>query len=411
MPAEGQGNENPGLSGIFGRPSAAGIIAGGVFISDCGCVGAERKISEEAAMFQAFAKVSRPVGAQLARVGLPVLFFIALSSVACASDSGPRELILMTHDSFDIGENIIMAFEEEHDVTVQVLKSGDAGEMVVQAILTKDAPLADLMYGIDNTFLGRALEAEIFKEYRSVNLNLVPTRYRLDPTNHVMPVDFGFVNINYDLTWFGEHDAQPPADLPDLTEDDWKGLLVVENPATSSPGLAFLLSTIARFGETGEYTWKDFWADLRGNDVLVANGWEDAYYTSFSMYGGDRPLVVSYTTSPAAEFFYSEGSYDSPPTGNMTGPKVAFLQIEGIGILEGTNNEKLAEQFVDFVMDRAFQEDFPTRMWVYPANSAAALPAVFDFALAPEDPATVDPAMITANREAWIDEWTQIVLR
>ena len=377
-------------------------------------------------MFQAFARVSRPFGTQLARVGLPVLFFVALSGSACTtpvvdsadavaaadeSNSRPRELILMTHDSFDIGEDIIMVFEQEHNATVQILKSGDAGEMVAQAILTKDAPLADLMYGIDNTFLGRALEAGIFTEYRSANLNLVPGQYHLDPTDHVMPVDFGFVNINYDLAWFGEHAVQPPADLPNLTEEDWKGLLVVENPATSSPGLAFLLSTIARFGETGEYTWKDFWADLRANDVLVANGWEDAYYASFSMYGGDRPLVVSYTTSPAAEAFYSEGSYDSPPTGNMTGPKVAFLQIEGIGILAGTDNEKLAEQFVDFVMDQAFQEDFPTRMWVYPANSDAALPTVFDFALAPADPATVDPATIAANREAWIDEWTQIVLR
>ena len=368
-------------------------------------------MSREAEMFQAFARVSRTFGAQLTRAGLPVLFCIALTGAACTSDSHPRELILMTHDSFDIGEDIIMAFEEEHDATIQILKSGDSGEMVAQAILTKEAPLADLMYGIDNTFLGRALEAGIFKEYRSANLNLVPGQYRLDPTDHVMPVDFGFVNINYDLAWFGEHAAQPPADLLDLTEKDWKGLLVVENPATSSPGLAFMLSTIARFGETGEYTWKHFWADLRANDVLVANGWEDAYYTSFSMYGGDRPLVVSYTTSPAAEVFYSEGSYDSPPTGNMTGPRVAFLQIEGIGILEGTDNEKLAEQFVDFVMDQAFQEDFPTRMWVYPANSDAALPTVFDFALAPTDPATMDPTTIAANRETWIDEWTQIVLR
>jgi thiamine transport system substrate-binding protein len=224
-------------------------------------------------------------------------------------------------------------------------------------------------------------------------------------------VDFGFVNINYDLAWLTEHDAHPPNDLSDLTHENWKGLLVVENPATSSPGLAFLLSTIARFGETGEYTWKDFWADLRANDVLIANGWEDAYYTSFSMFGGDRPLVVSYTTSPAAVVFYSEGAYEAPPTGNMTGSKAAFLQIEGIGILAGTDNEKLAGEFVDFVMALVFQEDFPTRMWVYPANSDAVLPAIFDFVPPPGDPATMDPETIAANREAWIDEWTQIVLR
>jgi thiamine transport system substrate-binding protein len=129
------------------------------------------------------------------------------------------------------------------------------------------------------------------------------------------------------------------------------------------------------------------------------------------MYGGDRPLVVSYTTSPAAEVFYSEGAHETPPTGNMTGSKASFLQVEGIGILEGTTNEKLSREFVDFVMAEVFQEDFPTRMWVYPANSDAELPAIFDFVPPPGDPATVDPATIATNREAWIDEWTQIVLR
>ena len=323
----------------------------------------------------------------------------------------PSDLVVMTHDSFDIGEDVIVAFETEHNASVQILKAGDAGEALTKAILTKGAPTADVLYGIDNTFLGRALEEEVFVEYRSPNLELVPEEYRMDPTNHVMPVDFGFVTINYDIAWLEERGMAPPTDLADLAGEDWRSLLVVENPATSSPGLAFLLTTIDRFGEAGAYTWKDYWADLRANDVLVTGGWEDAYYTSFSLYGGDRPLVVSYTTSPVAEVFYSEGAYETPPTGNIDGAKSAFLQIEGIGILEGTEQEALARAFVDFVLDQRFQEDFPTRMWVFPASAEAKLPEVFRFVEPALEPAVLSASAIAANRESWIDEWTDIVLR
>ena len=330
---------------------------------------------------------------------------------ATRTPAAPSELVVMTHDSFDIGEDVIAAFEAEHNASIQILKAGDAGEALTKAILTKGAPTADVLYGIDNTFLGRALDEGVFVEYRSPNLDLVPEAYRMDPTNHVMPVDFGFVTINYDIAWLEERGMTPPSDLADLTGEDWRGLLVVENPATSSPGLAFLLTTIDRFGETGPYTWKDYWADLRANDVLVTSGWEDAYYTSFSLYGGDRPLVVSYTTSPAAEVFYSEGTHETPPTGNIGGAKSAFLQVEGIGILEGTKREALARAFVDFALDRGFQEDFPTRMWVFPANAEAELPDVFRFVEPAADPAALDAAVIAANRESWIGEWTEIVLR
>ncbi len=325
--------------------------------------------------------------------------------------SGPTELVVMTHDSFDIGKDVIAAFEVEQNASVQIQKAGDAGEALTKAILTKDAPTADLFYGVDNSFLGRAIEEDIFIEYRSPNLDLVPEQYRIDPTNRVMPVDFGFVTINYDIAWLNERGLAPPSDLADLTDEDWRGLLVVENPATSSPGLAFLLTTIDRFGGSGAYTWQDYWADLRANDVLVTSGWEDAYYTAFSLYGGDRPLVVSYTTSPAAEVFYSEGAHETPPTGNIAGVKSAFLQVEGIGILRGTEHETLARAFVDFVLDRKFQEDFPSRMWVFPANADAALPDVFAFVEPASDPAVIEPLSIAANREAWIDEWTRIVVR
>ncbi len=330
-------------------------------------------------------------------------------SISINTESSPRDLIIMSHDSFNIGEDVIAEFEEEHDATVTILKSGDAGEALTKAILAKDAPIADLLYGIDNTFLGRALDEEIFIEYESPMLERVPGEYRLDSSNHVMPVDYGFVALNYDIAWFDERGIAPPTDLRSLTEPTYSGLTVVQNPATSSPGLAFLLATVSAFGEDGDYTWQDYWTDLHDNEVHVTDGWTDAYYTVFSLYEGNRPIVVSYTTSPAAEVFYSEGALTEPPTANVLGDNSAFLQIEGIGILDGVRNEELAQQFVDFVMDRRFQEDFPTLMWVYPANERAELPDVFEFAPIPDDPAELSPRTIAENRERWIDEWTALL--
>lgn len=327
-------------------------------------------------------------------------------NVSINTEPPPRDLIIMSHDSFNVGEDVIAEFEAEHDATITILKSGDAGEALTKAILAKDAPIADLLYGIDNTFLGRALDEEIFIEYESPMLEKVPGKYRLDSSNHVMPVDFGFVALNYDIAWFEEKGVAPPTDLASLTEETYRGLTVVQNPATSSPGLAFLLATVAAFDEDG---WQEYWMDLKENDVLVTDGWTDAYYTAFSLYEGDRPIVVSYTSSPAAEVFYSEGALTEPPTANVLGDNSAFLQIEGIGILEGVRNEELAQQFVDFMMDRRFQEHFPTLMWVYPVNGQAELPDVFEFAPIPDDPAQLSPRTIAEGRERWIDEWTALM--
>jgi thiamine transport system substrate-binding protein len=188
----------------------------------------------------------------------------------------------------------------------------------------------------------------------------------------------------------------------------------VQNPATSSPGLAFLLATVAHFGEEGDYTWKDFWADLRANEVYVSQDWSDAYYTQFSgsSGAGPYPLVVSYSTSPAAEVFFSEGRLAEPPTGNLLVPGGVFRQIEFVGILKGTQNEALARQLVDFMLQPQFQADIPLQMFVYPASPEAALPEVFEqFAEVPGQPATLSPEQIEAGRERWIEEWTAIVLR
>ena len=323
----------------------------------------------------------------------------------------PRTLVVLTNDSFDIGKDVIAQFEAANNATVIIQKGGSSGLVLNRAILEKGNPSGDLLYGVDNTFLSRALREGIFIPYESPLMVNVPDQFILDDTFHVTPVDYGYVNINYDISYLEENGLTPPSTLEDLTQPEWKGRLVVQNPATSTPGLAFLIATVSYFGEDDAYDYLDFWADLRKNDLAVKDGWSEAYYTDFSMYGGDRPLVLSYATSPAAELFFSEGAYTVPPTGNLLIDKATFLQIEGIGILKGTKNESLAKRFVDFVLDRAFQEDIPGRMFVYPVNSKAETPDFFQFAEVPTLPADISPDTIDAKRDEWIDAWTKVVLR
>lgn len=316
---------------------------------------------------------------------------------------------LLTHDSFLISDEVLAAFTAATGLEVEVLPAGDTGSLVNQAVLTAGNPVADVLYGIDNTFLSRALAANLFLPYQSPALPGLVPGLETDPGYHVTPVDFGDVCLNYDRAAFDG--TPPPRTLADLTDPLYRNMLVVEDPATSSPGLAFLLATIAAFGEAGEYTWQDYWADLRANGVRVTAGWEEAYYGSFSGGSGegDRPIVVSYATSPAAEVIYAEQPLTEAPTAAIDDG--CFRQVEYAGILRGTPREAAARALVDFLLGEEFQEDIPLNMLMYPALASADLPDEFlVHTLVPTDPLTIDPAAIEANRLRWTEEWAAVVL-
>jgi thiamine transport system substrate-binding protein len=327
-----------------------------------------------------------------------------------ATPAAARTLTVMTHDSFAASEGVIQEFEQANNVTVTILQSGDTGAALNKAILSKDAPLADILYGVDNTFLSRALGADIYESYASPVLENIPEEFQLDLKNRALPVDYGDVCINYSKAFFAKNELPMPTSLDDLTRPEYNGLLVVENPATSSPGLAFLLATIAKYGEAG---YLDYWRALKANGLVVVNDWNTAYYTNFSGSSGNgpQPLVVSYASSPAAEVIYASTPLDEAPTASITSPGTCFRQIEFVGILKGTQNRDLAEKFVDFMLDVQFQEDMPLNMFVYPVNSQASLPEAFDkYAQTATEPASA-PANLDAMRETWITDWTQAVLQ
>jgi thiamine transport system substrate-binding protein len=339
-----------------------------------------------------------------------LLLLVALALSAC--QRVPIQLRLMTHDSFAASEEVISQFEAQNSVyTVQIIESGDAGSALNKAILSKGNPIADVFYGVDNTLLSRALDEGIFDSYNSPALVDIPDIYKLDPENRALPVDYGDVCLNYDKIYFEEHQIAPPASLEDLLKPEYKGLLVVENPATSSPGLAFLLTTIGHFGPKG---YLDFWRGLVANEVRIVNDWETAYNSEFSGGGGQGsyPLVVSYGSSPPFEVIYAETPIDEPSTAAIVADDTCFRQIEFVGILNGARNRRLAESWVDFMLSTAFQEDLPLQMFVFPVNPDAKLDETFQKFLAiPEKPAYVSPQDIAANREKWIKDWTEVVLK
>jgi len=331
---------------------------------------------------------------------------------AATPDQAPatKSLTVMTHSSFAMTEDLLKEFEKANNVKVQVLKSGDAGKMLNTALLNKAAPLADVIYGVDNTLLSRALDGGLFEKYDAPALKDVASDFKLDSQNSALPVDYGDVCLNYDKNYFESKKLDLPKSLKDLTDAKYKSLIVVEDPATSSTGLSFMLLTSKVLGAG----FNDFWKAMRANEVKVAPDWEAAYYTDFSGSSGkgSRPLVVSYASSPPAEVFFAKTPPKDAPTGSIATANTCFRQIEFVGIASGAKNRELAQKWVDFMLSKKFQEDMPLNMFVYPVIANAALPEVFvKYSAKVESPVIMSADEIAKNREALIKTWTEIVVK
>lgn len=320
--------------------------------------------------------------------------FAGFAGVAEATTPRPQTITLVAYDSFPTQQQsplvaALAEFTTQTNIKVNIAIAGDTGTMVTKAKLTAGNPEGDVMWGVDNTFLSAATEGGVFDG--------APT-----------PVDTGDVCVNYEINYFADRNMPAPVTLDDLIKPEYKDLLVVEDPSISSPGLAFLLATIAHSGEAG---WRAYWAALRNNGVLVVDSWDSAYYENFSGSGGGlRPMVVSYGTSPPAEVVLSDPPRTEAVTGVAAG--TCFHQEEYAGVLRGTKHPDAARALVEFFAGERFQRELPLSLFVYPVNPAVVLPEAFTkFGVKPPNPFTLDPGLIEANRAAWQDQWTEIVLR
>lgn len=315
-----------------------------------------------------------------AAVGLGLITLSACGSSSGSEGSGNSKTVtLVSHDSWAVSKSVLADFEKQSGYKVHVLKDGDAGQAVNKAILTKDNPQGDVFFGVDNTLLSRALDNGLFQSYEAKGAAGIKAQYRVDQTKHrVTPIDSGDICVNYDKAYFSKHKLAPPASFDDLIKPAYKNLLVTENASTSSPGLGFLLGTAAKYGNDG---WQGYWKKLKANGVKVVDGWEQAYNEEFSGSAGgkkakaDRPLVVSYASSPPAEVIYADPKPKTAPTGVSYG--TCFRQIEYAGLLSNAKNSKGGKAFIDFLVGKEFQEDMPLNMFVYPVIEGATVPKEF----------------------------------
>jgi thiamine transport system substrate-binding protein len=322
-------------------------------------------------------------------------------------------LRVVTHDSFAVSSAVLDEFTAATGVKVEVLNQGDAGTMVNASILTKDDPQGDLLFGIDENLLTAAFDAGLFRSYNAAGLSTVAPSYLVDDQHRVTPIDHGEVCVNFDRGWFISHEQPVPQRLEDLASTSTKDLLAVEDPSASTPGLAFLLATIAHFGggeDTGSNPpWLDYWRSLKANGASVVDSWESAYYSSFSgsTGNGDRPLVVSYSSSPPAEVSDTTFAVDQTPTGVIA--DTCFRQIEFAGVFANAKNPGAAEAFIEFMLGTSFQQDMPAQMYVYPVVSGTQLPEVFDkYTTRIAEPFTLPFDEVAANRERWITQWASV---
>lgn len=333
----------------------------------------------------------------------------AAPTASSAAPSGGT-VRLLAHDSFAVSEDLLADFTEQTGYTLEIVSGSDAGSMVAGAVLAAGAPTADVMFGVDNTLLSRAVDAGVFAPYSSPELSAVVPELREDTAGGlVTPIDYGDVCVNIDDAALAKAGVPAPTTLDDLVKPEYRDLLVVQDPGTSSPGLAFLLATIARYGDG----WPEYWTALRDNGVLVSGSWTDAYLGEFSGGGGEgtRPLVVSYATSPPAEIVYAaDPKPTEPSTSVMTDG--CYRQVEYAGVLAGAPDPAAGQVVVDWLLSPDVQADVPLSMFVFPARSGTPLPQVFtDFAAVVEDPLQLPADEVATNLSAWLAEWGQVMGR
>lgn len=318
-----------------------------------------------------------------------------------AKESGP--ITLVTHGSFDLPKKLIMQFEKETGCTLQVRAAGDAGELTTKLALTAGNPEGDVAFGVDNTFASRALDEGVFAPTDVARPAGADTYDLPEGSDRMVPIDTGSVCVNVDTAWFKKQGHKAPETFDDLADPAYKDLFAVPGAATSSPGMSFLLATIKEYGDA----WPTYWANLMDNGAKLEKGWTEAYYTSFTFSGGDRPIVVSYDTSPAFTL-----SKDKSKTTTAVLEDTCFRQTEYAGVLAGTDNPEGAQQLVEFLLSPEVQAAIPDSMYMFPVRDDVELPDDWaKFAEQAKDPIVMDPAEIADGREQWLTEWQDVTSR
>lgn len=335
------------------------------------------------------------------------IFIILISgsvflTVGCSKDADVPEILnVYCYDSFssDWGPGPMIAedFTAETGIEVVYHAPGDAVTVLNQLILEEGRSPADVVVGLDNSLLERAMESDLLTAYESPALSGVDESLIFDPGYFLLPYDYGHFAINYDSAVL----ENPPTSLEELTDSEYADSLVLMDPRTSTPGLGFLLWTVAVYGED----WPEYWERLKPSILTIADGWSQGYALFTS---GEAPMVLSYGTSPAYHAEYEDT--DRYRAAEFSDGHIA--QIEGVGILKSTAYPEAARTFVDFMLGSSAQYSLAMANIMLPVTDAVELPESFDLALRPalvvEIPGGAPSA---AETEAVITRWTEVFSR
>ena len=227
------------------------------------------------------------------------------------------------------------------------------------------------------------------------------------------PIDYGDVCVNVDLAAFAEAALPVPADASRTSLDppgrtcSWS-----RTRPRPRPGLAFVLATIAHFGEDGDDTWLDYWTELRANGVQVASSWDEAYYGASPGLRRGRPAARRLVRLEPG------GGGRLRPTPRPTRPppprstRAATDRSSSRACSRAPPARSWRARSSTSCWRPRSRPNIPLDMFVYPARCrTGAARRVPRHALRPRHPLTLDPAAIDAGRDRWIEEWTQIVLR
>ena len=312
------------------------------------------------------------------------LLTVALSlGLSACTNNTVASITLVAHDSFVMSDELISEYNKTVGPELTIVRAGDVGEMTGKLVLTKDAPIADVVYGIDNTFASVIDENKVLGE------------------NKLVPINFADICFNVDIQYFNEKNLAIPDHWKELIQPKYKNLAVIENPNLSSTGLGFLVSTFAAFSTEDETT--SWWKSFKNNGVKVAASWEDAYYGDFSGSAGKGkyPVVLSYSSSPADEVDENGNAK------TVALRKDCFRQIEYAGVLKNANYQA-GEALIKFMLGKSFQEALPAAMYVYPIDETVALPESWALR-APAAISTIGGNLdIAKNRSAWLSAYNKV---
>jgi len=320
-------------------------------------------------------------------------YYILLLITLATTTVDAKKLTVYTYDSFvsewGPGPIIEQKFEDKYNIDLELIAVDSAATLLNKVILEGSNTKADIVLGLDMNLFDSADKSGLFINHSLDNLEndiMLPIKWN---SKIFVPYNYGYFAFVYNNTKL----LNPPKSMDELINST-DARIVIQDPRTSTPGLGLLIWMKALYGNDA----KNKWVKLNKKVISVTKGWTDAYYNFFM--AGEADLVLSYSTSPAAHIMFEE-NYEISAAIFEEGN---YVSIEFAGILKSSNNQRMANNFLRFMISDDFQSVLPSTNIMYPIANNLMLPEAFNKIEVP-DMLQIDPEEINKNKDEWINEW------